>query len=360
MTERDTTLSEYRDSPDAESVQLLVKHFARNLSDRVKRIFSDPLQVKYVTASALKRQVWNAVLAVPDEIQDIPQFRQNLLTKSNRQLLQEAYDTVPNGFRLALRKTGPFAQSRDFYSRRHQHLTEHPDDYRYLNGYAQIDEPLLDIIIKLPGTLSSFKYAKYFGSPRDVHRFVIAWELMHQNETCNSRLWTDAARQLSQYGKASSVVIKCFHAVPLPLPAIHHPYLRHISTVGDLISTGKRYQNCLNDLAGVVLNNEYQIYEWIDDADPCIVSLRADRPFGFVQGSIKAKNNQDPDFVTQVTIQRTLAELGVPDRPRVVRIVRYASQIRPYQQHKIPTPDDTDDDDIGLEELMLDENDLPF
>lgn len=98
----DTTLSEYSDTPDADSVQLLVKHFARNLSNRVERIFPDALGLQYVTASALKRQVWNAVLAVTDEIQDIPKFRQTLLSKSNRQLLQEAYGSVPNGFRLAL------------------------------------------------------------------------------------------------------------------------------------------------------------------------------------------------------------------------------------------------------------------
>jgi len=80
MTKWNSTFTQYEDTPDAESVQLLVKHFARNLSDRVGRIFPDALGVKYVTTSALKRQVWNAVLAITDEIQNIPQFRQNLLT----------------------------------------------------------------------------------------------------------------------------------------------------------------------------------------------------------------------------------------------------------------------------------------
>lgn len=351
MTKWDNTFNQYQDTPDAKSVQLLVKHFAQNLSDRVERIFPNELGLQYVTASALKRQVWNAVLAVTDEIQDIPKFRQTLLSKSNRQLLQEAYGTVPNGFRLALRKTGPFAQDADYYVRLHQHLINNPNDHRFLNGYTQIDERLIDIVVKLPAPMNSFKYAKYFGSPRNVHRFFTALEVLHHHDTNNPNIWMDAAKQLSQNGKPFTVVSKKFHSLSLPEPHIKHSNLRHISTVGDLISTGKRYQNCLYDLTGVALNNECQFYEWIDNTDPCIISIKADQPFGFIQGAIKAKNNADAEFVTEVTIKRLLTDLGVPDRPRASRIVRYAGQIRPYEPQHQPS-DDTDDGYIGLEELM--------
>ena len=361
MTEWDTQLTEqYDDTPDAESVNLLVKHFALTLSDRVTAIFPDALGVKYVTAPALRRQVWNAVLAITDEIQDTSHFRNNLLTKSNRQLLQNAYSTVPNGYKLALSKAGPYAQSREFYGHLHNHLNNNPTDYRFLNGYDQIDERLLHIVIKLPGTLSSFKYAKFFGSPRDVERFVIACELLHQN-LYSPKIWQDAAQLLDQYGRPFTIVNKKFHSLCLPQPHIQHHQLRHISTVGDLISTGKRYQNCLYDLTGQALNNEHQFYEWLDDTDPCIVSIKADRPFGFTQGAIKAKKNEDPDFLTETTIKRLLTDLGVPDRPRLARVVHYCGQIRPYQPPKSQTPCDTDDDDIGLEELMMfDEGEHPF
>lgn len=360
MTKWNTTHSQYEDTPDWESVQLLVKHFARNLSDRVERIFPNELGLQYVTVPALKRQVWNAVLAITDEIQNIPQFRQTMLTKSNRELLQDAYGTVPNGFRLALRKTGPFAQDADYYVRLHQHLINNPDDHRFLNGYTQIDERLIDILFSLPEPLNSFRYAN-FSSPRDVIRFKNAWILLNQSEHKDPRIWTDAARQLSQNGKPFTVVRKCFHNISLPEPHIKHSNLRHISTVGDLISTGKRYQNCLYDLTGVALNNECQFYEWIDNTDPCIISIKADQPFGFIQGAIKAKNNADAEFVTEVTIKRLLTDLSVPDRPRASRIVRYAGQIRPYEPQHQPS-DDTDDGYIGLEELMPsdDFDDAPF
>jgi len=111
----------------------------------------------------------------------------------------------------------------------------------------------------------------------------------------------------------------------------------------------------------VALNNECQFYEWIDNTDPCIISIKADQPFGFIQGAIKAKNNADAEFVTEVTIKRLLTDLSVPDRPRASRIVRYAGQIRPYEPQHQPS-DDTDDGYIGLEELMPsdDFDDAPF
>lgn len=360
MTKWNTTHSQYEDTPDAESVQLLVKHFSKNLSDRVGAIFENALGLQYVTAPALKRQVWNAVLAITDDVQDVAKFRHDLLSKSNRNLLQQAYGTVPAGFRLALRKTGQFAQSRDFYIRLHQHLTEHPDDHLFLNGYTQIDERLLDIVVKLPAPMNSFKYAKYFGSPQNVHRFFTALEVLHHHDTNNPNIWIDAAKQLSQNGKPFTVVSKKFHSLSLPEPHIQHPNLRHITTVGDLVATGKRYQNCLHELVGKALNNECQFYEWVGDTEKCIISIRLDQPFGFIQGAIKAKNNADAEFVTEITIKRLLTDLSVPDRPRAPRIVHYSSQIRPFQPSKNQAPDDTEDDDIGLEELILDENDLPF
>jgi hypothetical protein len=244
----------------------------------------------------------------------------------------------------------------------HQHLINNPDDHRFLNGYTQIDERLLDIVVKLPAPMNSFKYAKYFGSPRDVQRFFDAWILLNHSEHEDPRIWTDAAKQLSQNGKPFTVVSKKFQSLSLPEPHIQHTNLRHITTVGDLVATGKRYQNCLHEMVGKALNNECQFYEWVGDTEKCIISIQLDQPFGFIQGAIKAKNNADAEFVTEVTIKRLLTDLGVPDRPRAPRIVHYSSQIRPYTAPKNIASDDTDDDDIGLEELMLDldEDDLPF
>ena len=356
----DTILSEYSDTPDAESVHLLVKHFARNLSDRVERIFPDALGLKYVTVPTLKRQVWNAVLAITDDIQDIPKFRQNLLTKSNRQLLQEAYGTVPNGFRLALRKTGQFAQSRDFYIRLHQHLTEHPDDHHFLNGYTQIDERLIDILHTLPTPLNSFRYARHFASPRDVHRFKDAWILLNRSEHEDPRIWMDAAKQFACGCSPQKTIQHKFNQARFPAPVVSHPHLRHIATVGDLRGAAKRFKNCLMDYTGCALRNDLQFYEYLCDENPCIVSIKNDSPYGYIQGNIHGVSNEEPDFIAEVSIRRILNEQGIVERHRMERLVKYAGQIRPYTPPKNPAPVDTDDDDIGLEELMLDENDLPF
>ena len=356
----DTTLSEYSDTPDADSVQLLVKHFARNLSNRVERIFPDALGLQYVTASALKRQVWNAVLAVTDEIQDIPKFRQTLLSKSNRQLLQEAYGSVPNGFRLALRKTGPFAQDADYYVRLHQHLINNPDDHRFLNGYTQIDERLIDIVVKLPAPMNSFKYAKYFGSPRDVQRFFDAWILLNHSEHEDPRIWTDAAKQFNRGCSPQNIIQNKFNQAQFPEPVVSHPHLRHIRTVGELRGAAKRFKNCLMDYTGCALRNDLQFYEYLCDENPCIVSIKNDEPYGFIQGTIHGVSNEEPDFIAEVSIRRILNEQGIVERHRMERLVKYAGQIRPYAPPRNLTSDDADDDDIGLEELLLDENDLPF
>ncbi len=361
MTKWDTTLSQYEDTPDAESIRHLVKHFARNLSDRVEAVFPKSLGVKYVTTPALRRQVWNAVVST-DEVQDIAQFRHNLLIKSNRQLLQEAYGTVPNGFRLALRKTGPYAQSRDFYIRLHQHLTEQSDDYRFLNGYEQIDERLLDIVIKLPGTLSSFKYAKYFGSPRNVERFLGAWVLLSHTEHENPKIWTDAAQQFDRGCSAQRIIQSKFNEARFPAPVVTHPHLKHIATVGDLLKVARKFSNCLADYINCALCNDLQFYEYLCDENPCIVSIKNDGPYGYVLRDIRGLRNSEPYFIAEVSIRRLLNEQGIVERPRMERLVKYAGQIRPYKPSKIPASDDTDDDDIGLEELMPPEgfDDAPF
>ena len=360
MTEWNNQLTEYHDQPDTESVQLLVKHFARTLSDRVTAIFPDALGVKYVTAPALRRQVWNAVLAITDEIQDIPQFRQNLLTQSNRQLLQAAYSTVPNGYKLALSKAGPYAQRREFYGHLHNHLNNNPTDYRFLNGYDQMDERLLDIVIKLPGTLSSFKYAKFFGSPRDVERFVDAYILLNHSEHEDPKIWEDAAKQFDRGCSAQRIIQNKFNQARFPAPVLTHPHLRHIATVGDLRGAAKRFKNCLTDYSNCALRGDLQFYEYLCDENPCIVSIKNDGPDGYVQSNIAGLENSEPDFIAEVSIRHILTEQGVIERHRVERLVKYAGQIRPYKPSNSPLICHTDEDDIGLEELMPDENDLPF
>jgi hypothetical protein len=188
----------------------------------VEGTFPKALGIKYVTAPALQRQVWNAVLAITDEIQDTSQFRNNLLTKSNRQLLQEAYGTVPNGFRLALRKTGPYAQSTDFYIQLHQHLTKNPQDYRHLNGFTQLDERLIDILHTLPTPLKSFRYARRFSSPRDVNRFKDAYILLNHSEHENRKIWTDAAQQFDRGSSPQKIIQSKFNQAQFPAPVVTH------------------------------------------------------------------------------------------------------------------------------------------
>ncbi|WP_439123020.1 hypothetical protein [Marivita sp.] len=300
MTKWESTFEQYQDTPDAESIQHLMKYFARNLSNRVRCIFfSDALGVKYVTAPALKRQVWNAVLGVTDEIQDIPQFRQKLLTQSNRQLLQDAYGTVPNGFRLALRKTGPFAQDADYYVRLHQHLINNPDDHRFLNGYTQIDERLIDILHTLPTPLNSFRYAQHFSSPRGVHQFKNAWILLNHSEHKDPRIWTDAAKQFDRGFSAQRIIQNKFNKAWFPEPVVSHPHLRHIATVGELKNAAKRFKNCLMDYTGNALRNDLQFYEYLCDQDPCIISIKNDAPYGYIQWALLQKSD-DEGFTSRI------------------------------------------------------------
>ncbi|WP_300582765.1 hypothetical protein [Marivita sp.] len=323
MTKWDSTFNQYEDTPDAESVQLLVKHFARNLSNRVRCIFfSDALGVKYVTAPALKRQVWNAVLAVTDEIQDIPQFRQKLLTQSNRQMLQDAYGTVPNGFRLALRKTGPFAQDADYYVRLHQHLINNPDDHRFLNGYTQIDERLIDILHTLPTPLNSFRYTHNFSSPRDVHRFNDAWILLNRSEHEDPRIWMDAAKQFNRGFSAQRIIQNKFNQARFPEPIVSHSHLKYIGAVAELQAVAKRFKNCLMDYTGSALRGDLQFYEYLCDQDPCIVSIKNDSPYGYIQGNIHGVSNEEPDFIAEVSIRRILNEQGIVEGHRMERLVK--------------------------------------
>ena len=360
MTKWDNTLNQYQDTPDADSIQHLVEYFTRNLSDRVTAIFPGALGLQYVAAPALKRQVWNAVLAVTDEIQDIRQFRQKLLTQSNRQLLQDAYGTVPNGFRLALRKTGPFAQDADYYVRLHQHLINNSDDHRFLNGYTQIDERLIDILHTLPTPLNSFRYAPHFSSPRDVNRFKDAWILLNQSEHEDPRIWTDAAKQFDRGCSPKHIIQNKFNQARFPEPVVKHQHLKHIATVSDLRRAAKRFKNCLMDYTGCALRGDIQFFEYLCDENPCIVMIRNDSPYGFIQGTIHGVSNEEPDFIAEVSIRRILNDQGIVERHRMERLVKYAGQIRPYKPSKNTAPADTDDDAIGLEELMIDENDLPF
>lgn len=360
MTKWDTTLSQYEDTPDTDSVRHLVSHFSQNLADRVTAIFPDALGLKYVTATALKRQIWNAVIAVTREVQDTAQFIQKLLTQSNRKLLQDAYGSVLNGFRLALSKTGQFAQGKNYYVQLHRHLTNNPADYRFQNGYTQIDERLIDVLFSLPEPLNSFRYARHFSSPRDVNRFKDAWILLNHSEHEDPRIWKDAARQFDRGCSAQRIIQHKFNQARFPEPVVSHPHLRHIATVGELKNAAKRFKNCLSDYTGCALRGDTQFYQYLCDENPCIVSIKNDSPYGYIQSNIHGVSNEEPDFIAEVSIRRILNEQGIVERHRMERLVKYVGQIRPYNPSKSRAPDDTDDDDIGLEELMMDENYLPF
>ena len=274
--------------------------------------------------------------------------------------MQEAYGTVPNGFLLSLLKNGPYAQSTDFYNKLHQHLTQHPRDYRHLNGFEQIDERLIDILHTLPTPLKSFRYARNFSSPRDVNRFKDAWILLNHSEHENPKIWDGAAQHFDRGCSAQRIIQSKFNQARFPAPVVTHPHLKHIGTVGELVKVGKRFNNCLADYINCALRNDLQFYEYLCDENPCIVSIKNDGPYGYVQCDIKGLKNSDPDFIAEISIKKLMNDTGILERPSIARLIKYAGQIRPYKPSTNPTPDDTDDDDIGLEELLVDENDLPF
>ena len=184
--------------------------------------------------------------------------------------------------------------------------------------------------------------------------------MLNHSEHEDPRIWTDAAKQFGRGCSAQRIIQRKFNQARFPEPVVSHPHLRHIRTVGELQNAAKRFKNCLIDYTGSALRNDLQFYEYLCDENPCIVSIKNDEPHGFIQGNIHGVSNEEPDFIAEVSIRRILNEQGIVERHRMERLVKYAGQIRPYQPPKNTTPTDTDDDDIGLEELMIDENDLPF
>ena len=307
----------------AKSYAMQLAHLAGPLLPRVQRVFGGAHAPVYLLTAATRRQVWNAVLAVRYPTGDMDALRCELMERKPRDLIEQAYDLFPSGFMTVLRKCGEFGLEPDFYAFWHQYVIDHPEDLPVLATRTMIGSKLKKALRELPPGLARLPVAAQVNNPEDLLRFVRAITHIHHGRP-DPALWGELAKRIVNGEKPFTILTKIVDACLCPPPHITgDARFRHLSSIAELKAKGRVFQNCLGTALKLkqAVRGEHQYYEYIDSANPLVVEIVADTPFGYTVGDIRGPGNAYPDDALEMKVLKALAEHHILRRNGVLDIV---------------------------------------
>jgi hypothetical protein len=224
---------------------------------QVFKIFPEQQLVLFLLTASSRRHVWFAVLARMTEIQDPKDLQRQLLTTSSKELIQNAYGSVPSGFLTALAKLPAKAKSRRFYNHLHQLLTHAPALAVSLANNI-LDENVLEVLNQLPPEHQNFKVANAFGSAENYQAFKVICEAFAKQ---SPDLMTTSLSLIKNSASLDRILTRIYDSIPFADPALpSHDRLTYIHNGGALRKLALSWGNCLGQYVEEALRNEIQYY----------------------------------------------------------------------------------------------------
>ena len=129
----------------------------------------------YLTTSYKRRQVWNAYIAEmyanpenPQPITNPDATRAKLLNTSSKQLLQEAYGAIPEGFQNALERLGLNGEEPLVYLQLHNLMSGTEANRKSFSHASKIEASTITTLDALPKQLQNYDLAKQIKTPEDI------------------------------------------------------------------------------------------------------------------------------------------------------------------------------------------------
>ncbi len=208
---------------------------------------------EFFRASAERRQVIAAYLsAQPPAEARMGEVGQFLLAGSHDAILSAAYETVPQGFRRALRRSGSSGvQKRPFFALLYRLLAapEHKQVTRCVASLESLDFARLIIIQKLPQSICRANVVGVLSKPSEAADIVTAMHLLVARGVSEEALAQSIrnVRDASGISRAFRNALLKANAPAHPIPAAEG-YLP-IRSGEELHSVSREFRNCLRSYA---------------------------------------------------------------------------------------------------------------
>jgi hypothetical protein len=285
-----------------------VSEIAFGYRRQVAQIFPAQELVLFLLTASARRHVWFAVLAQMNEISDPLDLQRDLLTASSKDLIKNAYGSVPSGFLTVLAKLPAKAKARRFYKELHKLLTNAPALAASLANNA-LDENIIELLNALPPEYQTFKVANAFGTKENYQKFKLICDAFasEQPDFLNTSL-----AAIKNKTSLERIFYRLYESIAFAKAALpHHDRLTYIHNGQVLRKLAQSWENCLGQYLEEAIRNEVQYYVFTTEAgDELIFGMKNDHPFGWYLSEVKNKNNDSPDLEQLLELEDLLKELG--------------------------------------------------
>ena len=302
------------------------------LMTEVGRVFSQHMILIYLTTSYKRRQVWNAYIAAmfanpenPQPITDPVYIRNKILNTSSKQLLQEAYGAIPEGFQNALERLGVDGEEPRVYLLLHKLMSGSDDLKKSFSFASKIEASTIITLAALPHPLQSYDLASQFRKPEDIKTLLFMIDTLGQGDQAKySDLCAIVVGAAKRGHSVSAVLKREYYLTPFPESAIGDTdFCKHIRNAFELKKTAKQFCNCLRDYCESGIRGEYQYFRWYEVGQvTAIISIREDIPFGFRIDEIQGPRNEFIDDQLELKIVKHFESHGVHKQPSMEALIR--------------------------------------
>lgn len=277
-------------------------------------------------------QVWFAVLSrqkpalqeMGDEALD--QFVCDLLQKSDRALIIDAYSDCPQGYLSVIKALGPKARSAHLYRDIHCMITAAPKLAARLLVAAQngkLCDDTIRMMHNLPQIPQSIDAASHFDRYHNFYRWFRAYLVVSGRQTvCETHV-----KQMAAGETPSHLLERLYLALLFPAPIVTGiSGLTHITHGAEMMRVGRTYQNCIgcSSAIGDALRGVRQFFLWKANAESPVVilSLLNDGASGYILEEMKCASNEEvPDSLSEDLCAK-LATCGVAQRSSTETLMR--------------------------------------
>ena len=255
------------------------------LLTEVGKAFPQNFILIYLVTSYKKRQVWNAYLAKmfgdpdsPQPIADPNDLRKMMMRTSSKELLLEAFGSVPNGLVRALSLLGLEGQHPQIYIQLHEQMEKSATLCKAYSHASKIEASTVTAVAALPENLKSYELAKQFKKPEDIKKLVFAVDTLTQNDHEKYIDLCDKVVTAAKRGHSVAAVLKReYFKLSFCDPIVQNSdQCRHIDSAHKMMVSAKRFNNCINTYIFQALRNELQFYEFLVDSRPvAVISIKS-------------------------------------------------------------------------------------
>jgi hypothetical protein len=275
---------------------------------QVVQIFPKQELILFLLTASARRHVWFAVIAQMTEIHDPQDLQHELLTTSSKELIQNAYGSVPPGFLKILAKLPAKAKSRRFYKHLHQLLSQTPGLATSLANTI-LDENFIDLLIHLPPDHKDIKVANAFSSTENFDAFKAICDAFNDQEP---NFLNTALSLIKNNTSLERLFYRFYEEIAFAEPVLpKHPQLMYIHDGRAMCKVARSWENCLAQYVEEALRNEVQYYIFTTESgEEILFAMKNDHPFGWYQNEVKTKSNDSPDLEQQVELDDFLKSVG--------------------------------------------------